>query len=81
MQLGEGSLTAIALYSDMRQTGSFECSNELLNRFFEATVRSTKGNSLDVPTDCPTRERHGWSGDAQIFFETRLPLVRAQVAA
>lgn len=70
VQLGEGSLTAIALYSDMRQTGSFECSNELLNRFFESTVWSTKGNSLDVPTDCPTRERHGWSGDAQIFFET-----------
>lgn len=69
-QLGAGSLTAIALYSDMAQTGSFESSNELLNRFFDATVWSTKGNSLDVPTDCPTRERHGWSGDAQIFFET-----------
>ena len=69
-QLGAGSLTAIALYSDMAQTGSFESSNELLNRFFEATMWSTKGNSLDVPTDCPTRERHGWSGDAQIFFET-----------
>lgn len=70
VRLEEGSLTAIALYSDMAQTGSFKSSNELLNRFFEATVWSTKGNSLDVPTDCPTRERHGWSGDAQIFFET-----------
>ena len=63
-------VTAIAVYSDIRQTGFFESSNELLNRFVDATIWSTKGNSLDVPTDCPTRERHGWTGDAQIFFET-----------
>lgn len=29
-----------------------------------------KSNSTDLPTDCPTRERHGWSGDAQIFCKT-----------
>lgn len=63
-------VTAIAVYSDMEQTAYFESSNDLLNRFVDATVWSTKGNSLDVPTDCPTRERHGWTGDAQIFFET-----------
>lgn len=63
-------ITAIAVYSDIKQTGYFQSSNELLNKFFEATVWSTKNNSLDIPTDCPTRERHGWTGDAQIFFET-----------
>ncbi len=62
--------TAIAVYSDMAKTGQFESSNTLLNRFVEATVWSAKGNHADIPTDCPTRERHGWSGDAQIFFET-----------
>lgn len=62
--------TAIAVYSDMEQVGFFHSSNELLNRFVECTAWSTKNNSLDIPTDCPTRERHGWTGDAQIFFET-----------
>lgn len=62
--------TAIAVYSDMEQTGTFESSNKLLNSFFENTLWSTKGNHLDVPTDCPTRERHGWAGDAQIFCGT-----------
>ncbi len=62
--------TAIATYSDLQQTGWFHSSNKLLNRLFDATVWSAKGNHLDVPTDCPTRERHGWTGDAQIFFET-----------
>lgn len=62
--------SAIAVYSDMEQTGLFESSNELLNQFFAATVWSAKGNHLDIPTDCPTRERHGWTGDAQVFFTT-----------
>jgi len=63
-------IEAVAVYSDLAQTGTFSSSNELLNRFFGATVWSAKGNHLDIPTDCPTRERHGWTGDAQIFFET-----------
>ena len=70
VELDAESIEAIAVYSDLEQTGFFESSNELLNRFVEATVWSAKGNHLDIPTDCPTRERHGWTGDAQIFFET-----------
>ena len=62
--------TAIAVYSDLEQTGSFTCSNDLVNRLAQNTLWSMKGNFLDVPTDCPTRERLGWTGDAQIFFDT-----------
>lgn len=62
--------TAIAVYSDLERTGWFESSNELLDRFFDCTLWSAKNNHADLPTDCPTRERHGWTGDAQIFFNT-----------
>ena len=62
--------TAIAVYSDLERTGWFESSNELLDRFVANTVWSAKNNHADLPTDCPTRERHGWSGDAQIFCST-----------
>ena len=62
--------TAIAVYSDMERTGWFESSHALLNQFVENTVWSAKNNHADLPTDCPTRERHGWSGDAQIFCPT-----------
>lgn len=62
--------TAIAVYSNMETTFSFDSSNELLNKFVENTLWSEKNNSADLPTDCPTRERHGWTGDAQIFFTT-----------
>ncbi|NSW53238.1 MAG: family 78 glycoside hydrolase catalytic domain [Anaerolineae bacterium] len=62
--------SAIAVYSDMPETASFECSNPLVTQLFQNTLWSQKGNFLDVPTDCPTRERGGWSGDAQIFVRT-----------
>lgn len=62
--------TAVSVCSDMEETLAFESSNELLNRLVEATRWSAKNNHADVPTDCPTRERHGWTGDAQIFCNT-----------
>lgn len=64
------AFTAIAVYSDMEETGVFSCSNALVNKLAENTLWSMKGNFLDIPTDCPTRERLGWTGDAQIFFDT-----------
>ena len=70
IELDPDDIEAIAVYSDMEQTGFFDSSNELLDRFYASTLWSAKSNHLDIPTDCPTRERHGWTGDAQIFFET-----------
>ena len=62
--------TQIALYSDLEFTASFDCSHPLINQFVEATEWSLKSNSVDIPSDCPTRERMGWTGDSQVFFGT-----------
>lgn len=70
MDLVPEDFTAIAVYSDMEQVGDFTCSNEMMNQLLQNTRWSMKGNFLDIPTDCPTRERLGWTGDAQIFFDT-----------
>lgn len=70
VELRPEDVTAIAVYSDLERTGWFESSNPLLDQFVENTVWSAKNNHADLPTDCPTRERHGWSGDAQIFCST-----------
>ena len=64
------SFTAIAVYSDMDVTFDFISSDPGLNQIVKNTFWSIKGNFLDVPTDCPTRERAGWTGDAQLFFNT-----------
>ena len=65
---------AVAVYSKLDFTGKFSCSNEKINRFHENTVWSLKSNFVDVPTDCPTREKSGWDGDAQVFSTTAVYL-------
>ncbi len=65
-----GDFTAIAVYSDLDETGQFTCSNPLLNQLVNNSRWSQKGNFLDVPTDCPTRERSPWSGDSQVYCRT-----------
>ena len=70
LDLSGAVFEAVAVYSDLEVTASFECSDERINRLWENTMWSMKGNYADVPTDCPTRERLGWTGDAQIFFRT-----------
>lgn len=61
---------AVAVYSDMEQTGDFHCSHEGINQLLRNNRWSMKSNYCDVPTDCPTRERLAWTGDAQIYFNT-----------
>lgn len=68
--ISDGEFTAIAVYSDMVETGDFRCSNSLINKLVENARWSQKGNFLDVPVDCPTRERNAWTGDAQIYVNT-----------
>jgi len=61
-------LDAVVLGSDLERTGWFSSSHPLLNQLHENVVWGTRGNFLDVPTDCPQRdERLGWTGDIQVF--------------
>lgn len=61
-------VSALALYSDVEQTGHFACSNPMLNRLQQNILWSAKSNFIDIPTDCPQRdERMGWTGDIAVF--------------
>jgi alpha-L-rhamnosidase len=65
------ALTAVVVHSDLPRTGWFACSDELLNQLHRNVVWGTRGNFLDVPTDCPQRdERLGWTGDIAVFAPT-----------
>ncbi len=66
----KGDFKAVAVYSAFEETSKFECSNELINKFYHNTLWSLKSNSTDFPSDCPTRERMGWTGDSEVFFNT-----------
>ncbi|MGI6107759.1 MAG: family 78 glycoside hydrolase catalytic domain [Lachnospiraceae bacterium] len=66
----KAEFTASAVYSDLKETMVFSCSDPLINRLVENARWSQKGNFLDVMTDCPTRERNAWTGDAMIYCRT-----------
>lgn len=64
-------LELVVIGSDLKRTGWFSSSDELLDRLHENVVWSTRGNFVDIPTDCPQRdERLGWTGDIQVFAPT-----------
>jgi alpha-L-rhamnosidase len=66
-----GNITGVVIHSAMEPTGSFTCSEPLIDQLQKNIQWGQKGNFLDVPTDCPQRdERMGWTGDAQVFSAT-----------
>jgi alpha-L-rhamnosidase len=69
-RLSADDATGVAVHTDLRRTGWFDCDDERINRLHAAVVRSLRGNACDIPTDCPTRERAGWTGDWQVFVPT-----------
>lgn len=68
--LDSEDVTGVVVHSDVRRTGWFDCSDDRLNRLHEAAVWSLRDNLCGIPTDCPQRERAGWTGDWQVFAPT-----------
>ncbi len=64
--------TAVALSTEKEDIGSFECSDSRLNQLYSNIRWSQYSNMISVPTDCPQREKAGWTGDAGIYIETAL---------
>jgi len=59
-----GTIKGRVVHDDVEQTGTFECSNEMINRIYRNAVWGIRGNYRSLPTDCPQRdERQGWLGD------------------
>ena len=70
-QLTADKITGEAISSAIRPTGTISTSNDLINRMYRTAVWGQRSNFVSIPTDCPQRdERHGWMGDAQLFWRT-----------
>ena len=63
-------LTAIVVHTDLPRIGGFDCSDNRISALHRMCDWSFRSNACDIPTDCPTREHAGWTGDWQIFVET-----------
>ena len=65
-------LCAYFVHQDIKRMSSFECGNEVINYIYNAGIRSTYSNMFWALTDCPTREKLGWTNDAQASVEQTL---------
>lgn len=60
-------VSAVVTFSNMKRTGEISTSDKRINRLLKNIKWSQRGNMLSIPTDCPQRERAGWTGDMQVF--------------
>lgn len=66
------SLKGLFLHTDVKPVGDFSCSDETLNWIVKATRQSYLSNLYSIPTDCPQREKNGWTADAYIALDMAL---------
>lgn len=71
-QATKEALVLLEMHSDLKSRADFECSDEVLNKLQELTRRSSLANFYYFPTDCPQREKNGWTGDATMSSEHML---------
>lgn len=56
--------------SEMEDIGNFETSDERINRLQKNIWWSQVSNTISIPTDCPQREKAGWTGDIMAYAPT-----------
>lgn len=72
ISLSKSDLTAYFMHSDVSQSGEIRTSNDLINKLWWATNNAYLSNLMGYPTDCPQREKNGWTGDGHFAIETAL---------
>ncbi|MDR2375574.1 MAG: family 78 glycoside hydrolase catalytic domain [Treponema sp.] len=68
-ELVKFNIRSRALNSDLQCIGNFLSSNDYVNRIYNAGQKASLSNLVNVPTDCPHREKNGWTGDAALSAE------------
>lgn len=72
IHLDEHSVTAFFMHSDVPPVGKIDSSSDLINKLWKATNNAYLSNLMGYPTDCPQREKNGWTGDGHFAIETAL---------
>jgi len=63
------ALSAQVVHTAFEQIGHFSSSSDILNKLYDATLRSYRANFQSIPTDCPQREKMGWMADGHLGAE------------
>jgi alpha-L-rhamnosidase len=70
--LDSSAVTAYFMHSDVPAIGQLKTSSALVNKLWTATNNAYLSNLMGYPTDCPQREKNGWTGDGHLAIETAL---------
>ena len=65
-QATEDLLTYVVFNTDIKKRANFSSSDSILNTLYEMGIRSDLSNFHHFPTDCPHREKNGWTGDISV---------------
>lgn len=68
-QISEDTITMLVINSDIKERGGFVCSDAVANALQNCVRNSDLGNFVHIPTDCPHREKNGWTGDVALSTE------------
>lgn len=72
IEVNADDYTACVISTQKTNTGTFNSSDERLNRLYQNIRWSQYSNMLSIPTDCPQREKAGWTGDMLIYAKTAM---------
>ena len=72
VELGQNSLTAYFVHSDVPPVGRVSGSNDMIEKLWSAANNAYLSNLMGYPTDCPQREKNGWTGDGHFAIEAGL---------
>lgn len=72
IELTKTNLKAYYMHSNVPVAGKVNSSNPTIDKIWWATNNAYLSNLFGYPTDCPQREKNGWTGDAHIAIETGL---------
>ena len=77
-ELSTEDIRGKVIHTSFDPSASFSCSDEIINKINHASEWSFISNFLGYPTDCPQREKNGWTGDAHLSAETGLLIFKPQ---
>ena len=73
-------LTYLICTSAAEKVGCFRCSDDVANALYDMCDASDRSNFYYFPTDCPHREKNGWTGDAALSAEHMLMTMKVGVS-
>ena len=74
------SLTACEVRTGFDRIGEVAASHEIMQKLYDAAIASYTGNFVGIPTDCPHREKNGWTADAAFAVESGLTAFAAEAS-